>query len=155
MTGWGKNKEEESIREISRKFKALSTYNNYPLERNYPYTLLINMILQPSLWTLYLINLILISMIFPSQNTSHKVSNLLLIQNYHFTPLNRQIFYCRKIVRKFADVTILAKPVASTSLVPKEIAKWLNETKRMKRIVERKKGNKKSLSNKSNKKKAQ
>ena len=114
MTGWGKNKEEESIREISRKFKALSTYNNYPLERNYPYTLLINMILQPSLWTLYLINLILISMIFPSQNTSHKVS---------------------------------------TSLVPKEIAKWLNETKRMKRIVERKKGNKKSLSNKSKKKK--
>ena len=44
-------------------------------------------------------------MIFPSQNTSHKVSNLLLIQNYHFTSLNRQIFYCRKIVRKFADVT--------------------------------------------------
>ena len=37
--------------------------------------------------------------IFPSQNTSHENSNLPLIRNYHFTPPNRQIFYCRKIVR--------------------------------------------------------
>ena len=30
-------------------------------------------------------------MIFPSQNTSHENSNSPLIQNYHFTPPNRQI----------------------------------------------------------------
>ena len=59
------------------------------------YTLILQLfkIYQSSPSVINLINSILVPMIFPSQNTSHENSNLPLIQNYHFTPPNRQILF--------------------------------------------------------------
>ena len=72
---------------------------------------------------------------------------VLLSKNFSNSNLLKEIWISKPTI-----LIILAKPMASASLVPKETVKWLNETKK-KRTVERKKGNKKSLSNKSNKKK--
>ena len=50
-------------------------------------------------------------MIFPSQNTTHKNSNLLLIQNYHFTPPNRQISI---VVKSYENLRMLHNPTRIT-----------------------------------------
>ena len=92
ITGGEESKNEEEPTGIVQKIQpTLHKYNNLSFECNYTYTVLIIKIFQASPWTSNLINSILVPMIFPTQNTSHKNTNSPLTQNYHFALQNRQI----------------------------------------------------------------
>ena len=87
----------------SPEFSRPNTYNNLTLVSNYPYAPHLIMIFQASPWIFYLINLILMSIIFHF-TPSYKNSNFIHIVNLPFYPSSRQISI---IVQSYKNLRIL------------------------------------------------